>query len=129
MRSAIAETAALALLPWQLIVATVPVAVLTYVIEGPLQVDWSPGLVGIILYQGVLASGVAPDGHMADYIVAMMLQGQGRDAVGNHPPERYRFEDARARLGRAGVRSLADGVDLADVERAARRAGVTRRPR
>ena len=77
----------------------------------------------------VLESGVAPDGMMADYIVAVMLQGLDRDAVGNHPPERYRFEDARVRLGRAGVRTFADRIDLADVERAARRAGVTRRHR
>jgi hypothetical protein len=77
----------------------------------------------------VLASGIAPDGMMADYIVAVMLQGLDRDAVGSHPPERHRFEDARARLARAGMKTFADRIDLADVERAARRAGVTRRQR
>lgn len=49
----------LALLPWQLLAATVPVTIITFLLEGPLEVDWTPRLVAIVLYQGALASGVA----------------------------------------------------------------------
>jgi drug/metabolite transporter (DMT)-like permease len=49
----------LALLPWQLVVATVPVAALTFAVEGPLRVDWTPLLIAIVVYEGALASGVA----------------------------------------------------------------------
>lgn len=52
-------TSPLALLPWQLVAATVPVAVLTYALEGPLRVDWTPLLIAIVVYEGALASGLA----------------------------------------------------------------------
>ncbi len=49
----------LGLLPWQLIVATVPVTLVAVALEGIPQIDWSPKLVGIVAYQGVLATSVA----------------------------------------------------------------------
>ena len=49
----------LAQLPWQLVVATIPVAVITYSLEGPLEVDWTPLLIAIVVYEGAFASGVA----------------------------------------------------------------------
>jgi len=49
----------LGLLPWQVLVASVPVALIAVVIEGIPVVEWDPGLVFIVLYQGVIASGLA----------------------------------------------------------------------
>lgn len=46
-------------LPWQLAGATVILLVLGLVVEGPPVIDWTPGLVGIVAYQGMLASGIA----------------------------------------------------------------------
>jgi drug/metabolite transporter (DMT)-like permease len=47
------------LLPWQLVLASVPVTLFALLTEGVPQIDWSPGLVGIVLYQGALATGFA----------------------------------------------------------------------
>jgi drug/metabolite transporter (DMT)-like permease len=46
-------------LPWQLSVATVIVLTLALTVEGPPLIDWTPTLVGIVAYQGILASGIA----------------------------------------------------------------------
>lgn len=46
-------------LPWQLAGATVILTVLASAVDGLPEVDWSAGLVGIIAYQGFLASGIA----------------------------------------------------------------------
>lgn len=46
-------------LPWQLAGATVILLTLGLVTEGIPVVDWTPALVGIVAYQGMLASGVA----------------------------------------------------------------------
>lgn len=44
---------------WQLLLATVPLVALAWVVEGPLRADWTPSLVSMVLYQGVLATGLA----------------------------------------------------------------------
>ena len=44
---------------WQLLLATVPLVALAWLLEGPLRVDWTPTLFLMVLYQGVLATGVA----------------------------------------------------------------------
>lgn len=46
-------------LPWQLAGASVILLSLGLIVEGPPLVDWTPGLVGIVAYQGMLASGIA----------------------------------------------------------------------
>lgn len=46
-------------LPWQLGGATVILLVLGMVGDGPPVVHWTPALVGIVAYQGILASGIA----------------------------------------------------------------------
>jgi drug/metabolite transporter (DMT)-like permease len=46
-------------MPWQLVAATMILVVLGFAVEGPPVIDWTPQLVWIILYQGVLASGIA----------------------------------------------------------------------
>lgn len=46
-------------LPWQLAGASVILFALAMVVEGAPVVDWTPGLVGIVAYQGMLASGIA----------------------------------------------------------------------
>lgn len=46
-------------LPWQLSTATAVLLILALAVDGPVYVDWTPALVGIIAYQGILASGVA----------------------------------------------------------------------
>lgn len=46
-------------LPWQLAGATVILLTLGLVLEGPPVVEWTPGLVGVVAYQGMLASGIA----------------------------------------------------------------------
>ena len=47
------------LLPWQLLVASVPLTAFTVAREGLPTVDWSPWLVGIVIYQGALATAFA----------------------------------------------------------------------
>ncbi|HSG78663.1 MAG TPA: DMT family transporter [Acidimicrobiia bacterium] len=49
----------LGLLPWQMLIAAVPITALALVVEGIPTIDWTAGLVGIVVYQGVAASGIA----------------------------------------------------------------------
>lgn len=49
----------LGLLPWQMLVAAIPVLLIALVVEGIPSVDWTPQLVAIVAYQGVMASGLA----------------------------------------------------------------------
>lgn len=49
----------LRLIPWQLLIATVPMLAVALLFEGLPEIDWSPGLALVVAYQGVLASGVA----------------------------------------------------------------------
>lgn len=46
-------------LPWQLAGATVIMVVLGLAVDGAPLIDWTPALVGVVAYQGVLASGFA----------------------------------------------------------------------
>lgn len=46
-------------LPWQLSAATVVIVALAVVVDGPVAVDWTPTLVAVVAYQGILASGIA----------------------------------------------------------------------
>jgi drug/metabolite transporter (DMT)-like permease len=54
----------LALLPWQLLVATVPILVIALVWEGIPAIDWSVGLAANILFQGIVVSGFAVWGQL-----------------------------------------------------------------
>ena len=49
----------LEMLPWQLLVATVPVTVLALTVEGLPHIAWTAPLVGIVLYQGLAATAFA----------------------------------------------------------------------
>ena len=49
----------LEMLPWQLLVATLPVTVLAFMVEGVPRIEWTAGLVGIVLYQGLAATAFA----------------------------------------------------------------------
>jgi drug/metabolite transporter (DMT)-like permease len=49
---------AIQVMPWQFGIATVPLAVLAYTVEGPPSVTWSRATAAIVAYQVVLASGV-----------------------------------------------------------------------
>jgi drug/metabolite transporter (DMT)-like permease len=49
----------LSLLPWQLVVAAIPVTVAAVLVEGAPRVQWTAQLVAIVVYQGVLATGFA----------------------------------------------------------------------
>lgn len=49
----------LELLPWQILTAAIPVTVSTIVLEGLPSIAWTPVLVGIVIYQGALATGFA----------------------------------------------------------------------
>jgi drug/metabolite transporter (DMT)-like permease len=46
-------------MPWQLMAATLILVVLGFAVEGPPVIDWTPQLIWIVLYQGLLASGIA----------------------------------------------------------------------
>lgn len=46
-------------LPWQLVGAALPLALLGYVVDGPPVIDWTPQLIWVMGYQAVLASFVA----------------------------------------------------------------------
>ena len=46
-------------MPWQLMAATLILVALGFAVEGPPVIDWTPQLIWIVLYQGVLASGIA----------------------------------------------------------------------
>lgn len=47
------------LLPWQLLLASIPVTAFALLTEGLPRIDWTPELIGIVLYQGALATGFA----------------------------------------------------------------------
>lgn len=49
----------LALLPWQLLVATVPMVIVAFAIEGIPDIEWTGQLVAIVVYQGTFASAFA----------------------------------------------------------------------
>jgi len=49
----------LALLPWQLMVAALPMLTIALLVEGIPDIDWTSQLVGIVAFQATLASGVA----------------------------------------------------------------------
>lgn len=49
----------LELLPWQLLLAAIPASVVAFVVEGPPRFDWTLVLVGIVAYQGILATAIA----------------------------------------------------------------------
>ncbi|MDH4117403.1 MAG: DMT family transporter [Acidimicrobiia bacterium] len=49
----------LELLPWQLIIATVPLTLATIAIEGLPRIRWTPALIAIVVYQGALATSFA----------------------------------------------------------------------
>jgi drug/metabolite transporter (DMT)-like permease len=46
-------------MPWQLTAATLILVILGFVVEGPPVIDWTPQLVWVVLYQGLLATGIA----------------------------------------------------------------------
>ena len=46
-------------MPWQLLAATLILIVLGFAVEGPPVIAWTPQLIWIVIYQGVLASGIA----------------------------------------------------------------------
>jgi len=54
----------LGLLPWQLLVATLPILAIGLSIEGFPAIDWSPGLLANVAFQGVVVSGFAVWGQM-----------------------------------------------------------------
>ncbi len=49
----------LALLPWQVLAASIPMLALALILEGIPSISWTPQLVAIVVYQGALASGFA----------------------------------------------------------------------
>ncbi|MGH8913256.1 MAG: DMT family transporter [Acidimicrobiia bacterium] len=46
-------------IPWQLLGAAVPLVILGLIVDGPPVIDWTPQLVLVVLYEGMLATGVA----------------------------------------------------------------------
>lgn len=54
----------LGLLPWQMLVAALPITFLAFVVEGWPTIEWTGQLVAIVVYQGVAASGIAIWGQM-----------------------------------------------------------------
>lgn len=44
------------LAPWQMLLAAIPLAVAAHLLEGPLAVDWSPRLVGLLAFVGPVAT-------------------------------------------------------------------------
>lgn len=47
------------LVPWQLLIATVPMVIVALAVEGVPDIPWTTGLGMVVAYQGVLATGVA----------------------------------------------------------------------
>lgn len=45
--------------PWQLVGAAIIMVTLGWMVDGPPIIDWTPQLVWVVVYQGVLATGVA----------------------------------------------------------------------
>jgi drug/metabolite transporter (DMT)-like permease len=54
----------LALLPWQLLVATAPILLIAFLWEGLPDVDWSLGLAVNLAFQGIVVSGFAVWGQL-----------------------------------------------------------------
>ena len=54
----------LGLLPWQMLVASAPITILAFAVEGWPAIDWTGQLIAIVVYQGVAASGLAIWGQM-----------------------------------------------------------------
>lgn len=52
-------TTPLHLVPWQLLIATVPMVTVAVVVEGIPRIPWTAGLGLVVAYQGILATGVA----------------------------------------------------------------------
>lgn len=52
-------TTPLEAIPWQLVGALIPLTLLALIVEGPPVIDWTPQLMWIVAYQGMLATGVA----------------------------------------------------------------------
>jgi drug/metabolite transporter (DMT)-like permease len=46
-------------IPWQLMGAAIPLIILGLIVDGPPVIDWTPQLVWVVVYQGVLATGIA----------------------------------------------------------------------
>jgi drug/metabolite transporter (DMT)-like permease len=46
-------------MPWQLMAATLILVGLGFAVEGPPVIDWTPQLVWVVLYQGLIATGIA----------------------------------------------------------------------
>jgi drug/metabolite transporter (DMT)-like permease len=46
-------------IPWQLLGAAIPLVILGFVVDGAPVIDWTPQLVWVVLYQGMVATGVA----------------------------------------------------------------------
>ncbi len=46
-------------IPWQLLGAGIILVVMALIVDGPPVIDWTPQLTWVVLYQGVLATGVA----------------------------------------------------------------------
>jgi drug/metabolite transporter (DMT)-like permease len=46
-------------MPWQLTAATSILIILGFAVDGPPVIDWTPQLVLVVLYQGLLATGIA----------------------------------------------------------------------
>ena len=49
----------LEIMPWQLLVAAIPVTVLALAVEGLPTIEWEPQLLAIVIYQGLFATAVA----------------------------------------------------------------------
>ena len=49
----------LGLLPWQMLIAAVPVVAIALAVQGVPTIDWTPQLVFVVVYQGTAASGLA----------------------------------------------------------------------
>ncbi|HLI11059.1 MAG TPA: DMT family transporter [Alphaproteobacteria bacterium] len=47
------------LAPWQMLVAIVPLAILAYAVEGIPHIAWSPAVVGVLVYNGPIATAFA----------------------------------------------------------------------
>jgi len=50
---------AMQLMPWQMLAGAVPMTTLAFLAEGWPQIDWTPQLIGIVVYQGSLAAAFA----------------------------------------------------------------------
>ena len=49
----------LRVMPWQLMIAMLPTLAVALAAEGIPRLEWTPSLVGVVVYQGVLATGLA----------------------------------------------------------------------